>query len=336
MTSEAAQAVGAMAPRELKDAVEAAKSAFGEDVLEGAPLGSRTTYRVGGKAALSVVVGDERDLERLARAVGASGLPVLVVGKGSNLLVADGGFAGIAVFLGEGFSTVSLPTQDTALEVSAGGAAALPVVARQSAAAGWHGLEWAVGIPGSVGGAVKMNAGGHGSDTSAHLIAAEVVDLARAKVETWPLERLEFGLRHSALGPNHLVLGARFEVEAASAALAVREVEDIVRWRREHQPGGRNAGSVFKNPPGDHAGRLIEAAGCKGMRLASAEVSPKHANFIISDREGKADDVVELMLAVADRVEQTSGVRLRPEVHLVGFSHHILSSLYGLDGTETR
>ena len=193
------------------------------------------------------------------------------------------------------------------------------MLARRTAAAGLTGLEWAVGVPGSVGGAVRMNAGGHGSDTASTLQRVRVVDLATGEDGEVPASALDLGYRRSALTSTQVVVWAEFALAAGDAATAEAEVRDIVRWRREHQPGGQNAGSVFTNPPGDSAGRLVEAAGAKGLRVGSAEVSPKHANFIQADAGGRADDVFALMVEVRRRVAAHAGVVLHPETHLVGF-----------------
>jgi UDP-N-acetylmuramate dehydrogenase len=203
--------------------------------------------------------------------------------------------------------------------VRAGGAAALPVVARRTAAAGLTGFEWAVGVPGSIGGAVRMNAGGHGSDMAATLTGVRVVDVAGGHDGLMLAEDLDLGYRRSAIGPTHVVVEATLELRRGDRATSEALIADIVRWRREHQPGGQNAGSVFTNPPGDSAGRLIDEAGCKGLRVGTAQVSPKHANFVIADDGGSADDVVALMEEVQRRVLAASGVRLEPETRLVGF-----------------
>ena len=288
---------------------------FGERLVADAPLGPLTTYRVGGRAAALVEVDARDDLEAVAEAVMATGLPVLVVGKGSNLLVADAGFPGLAVVLGEGLATVRVE----GTRVTAGGAAALPVVARRTAAAGLTGFEWAVGVPGSIGGAVRMNAGGHGSDMAASLVRVHLVDLATGKAGWVPVGDLELGYRRSSVQPSQVVVDAELELHPGDRAEAEAEIAEIVRWRRANQPGGQNAGSVFTNPEGDSAGRLVDAAGGKGLRLGSAHVSEKHANFIQADEGGSADDVHALMLEVADRVEAATGVRLVPETRLVGF-----------------
>ncbi|HET9442873.1 MAG TPA: FAD-binding protein, partial [Acidimicrobiales bacterium] len=249
------------------------------------PLGPLTTYRVGGPAALFLELGSPDDVAAARRAVSATGIPVLVVGKGSNLLVADRGFAGLALVLGPAFATIELLG---GARVRAGAAVSLPVLARRTAAAGLTGFEWAVGVPGSLGGAVRMNAGGHGSDMSRCVDRFRFVDLAGGPDGEAPASRLDYGYRHSSLRPHQVVLGAELALEPGDRARSEAVIADIVRWRREHQPGGQNAGSVFTNPPGDSAGRLIDAAGLKGLRRGSASVSLKHANFFQADEGGSA------------------------------------------------
>jgi UDP-N-acetylmuramate dehydrogenase len=296
------------------------------------PLGPLTTYRVGGRAARFVVVETHEELVTVGRAVTESGLPVLVVGRGSNLLVADAGFPGIAVQLGAGFAGIDIGADAV---VRAGGAASLPVVARRTAGAGLTGFEWAVGVPGSVGGAVRMNAGGHGSDIAACLVEVDLFGLgdAGAQPRRVPAAALALGYRRSALAPHDVVLAATLQLAPGDVAGATRAIEEIVRWRRENQPGGPNAGSVFTNPPGDSAGRLIDTAGCKGLRVGSAAVSTKHANFIQADDGGSADDVVALMVAVQRRVRAVHGTQLVPETRLVGFAPAARQPLYD---TNTR
>ena len=209
--------------------------------------------------------------------------------------------------------------RDGASRVRAGGSAALPVVARQTVAAGLRGFEWAVGVPGSIGGAVRMNAGGHGSDMAASLIGVRVVDVCTGEDGVMSATSLELGYRTSSLRPEQVVVWAELELDPGDVTVGERELSSIVRWRREHQPGGHNAGSVFANPAGTSAGRLVDEAGARGMRLGTAEVSPKHANFIQADDGGSADDVFALMVRVAAVVASHSGVRLHPETRLVGF-----------------
>ncbi len=297
------------------EAVAAAARLLGEVAEKEVAIGPMTTYRVGGPAALFVEVTDEAVLAKVAGAVAATGIAVLVIGKGSNLLVADAGFDGLCLRLGEAFSSLRIEGG----EVVAGGALAYPVLARRTAAAGLSGMEWAVGIPGSVGGAVRMNAGGHGAETRETLVSAELVSLRQGGGRRTALAaELGFSYRHSAVGPNDVVVSARFALSPGDPAAASARIAEIVRWRRENQPGGQNAGSVFTNPPGDSAGRLVEAAGLKGFRIGTAAVSDKHANFIQADPGGSADDVRRVIEAVREKVAASTGVALEVEVRWIG------------------
>ena len=244
-------------------------------------------------------------------------LDVLVVGRGSNMLVADGGFDGIAVLLGDGFADV-VPNVGTKT-ITAGGATAFPLLARAAAAAGLGGLEWAVGIPGSVGGAIRMNAGGHGSDVSAHLTSWTFVDLRGGPDGERTLSDLAASYRHTSVAAAHVVVSATFAAHTVDPAEADAAMAEIVRWRRANQPGGQNAGSVFTNPDNDSAGRIIDAAGCKGLRIRTAVVSMKHANFIQADPDGSADDVRAVIAEVQRRVLETTGIALTTEVRMIGF-----------------
>jgi UDP-N-acetylmuramate dehydrogenase len=304
--------------RVVDGAIEAAAALLGDRARRDVPLGPLTTYGVGGPAALLLEGADPDDLGLARRAVAASDVPVLVVGRGSNLLVSDRGFQGLANSLGEFFTQLH-PGDGV---VGAGGALSLPVLARRTAALGLRGLEWAVGVPGSVGGAVRMNAGGHGSDVKASLVRTWVFDLGGDPDDggyEMAAADLALGYRRSGLGPLQIVVAAEFSVTSGDRAEAEAEMAEIVRWRREHQPGGSNAGSVFANPQGDSAGRLIDAAGLRGHRRGSAFVSPKHANFVQVDPGGSADDVRALIEEVRTVVETRSGVTLELENRLIGF-----------------
>ena len=299
----------------MSSAVEGAAAILGARARRDVPLAPFTTYRVGGAAALFVeVVGDD-DLALVAEAVRSSGVEVLVVGKGSNLLVADAGFQGLALVLGDVFAEVEVD----GTTVRAGGATPLPVLARRTVAAGLTGLEWAVGVPGSVGGGVRMNAGGHGSDIAASLVRVRVLDLATGEDGVVSAAALELGYRRSAVGSSQVVVRADFALAPGDVEAGTAELAEIVRWRRAHQPGGQNCGSVFTNPPGDSAGRLVDAAGCKGLRRGTAHVSEKHANFIQADAGGSADDVAALIAEVRARVADAHGLDLHPELRMIGF-----------------
>lgn len=280
---------------------------------------SMCTYRVGGPVAGMIDVDDIQTLERIRSVLVEFDevIPFLVVGRGSNLLVSDRGFPGVVLRLTSAFEQIEIDhSQGT---VVAGGAALLPVVARKTAAAGLSGFEWAVGVPGSIGGAVRMNAGGHGSDMAASLTRVSTFDLLEGGPRQRAVDELELGYRRSAIGPEEIILWAELRLSPGSREDSEAEISKIVRWRREHQPGGQNAGSVFANPTGDSAGRLIDAAGLKGFRLGTATVSEKHANFIQADPDGRADDVFHLIREVQRRVSDTFGIELQTENVLVGF-----------------
>lgn len=279
-------------------------------------LGSLTTYKLGGPAQFYAEVDSVEELDALAGAWSAERPEILVVGRGSNLVISDAGWPGLAIRFGSAFATVELGAEG---RVRAGAATSLPKLAREMARAGRGGLEFFVGIPGSVGGAIRMNAGGHGSQTADWLVEAEVYRLEEAKVDVRPAADLEFGYRSSALAPGELVLSALFKTVATEAEEAEAKLREITRWRRTYQPGGTlNAGSVFRNPPGDAAGRIIDELGLKGFRVGGAAVSRKHANFFEADPGASAQDVYDLVHAVRAIVADKTGVELTPEVQFAG------------------
>ena len=282
-----------------------------------APSAELTTYRCVGALDDFVRAGTDHDLRVLSEVLAPDPVPVLVIGRGSNLLVSDRGFAGVALSLTEDLE--GLDADPGSGRVRAGGGLALPVLARRTAASGIAGLEFYVGIPGSVGGAVRMNAGGHGADTDRVIVDARVVDLTDGSAREVARADLGLGYRTSALSASDVVVAATFTGHGDDPEACTGRIDEIVRWRREHQPGGQNAGSVFTNPPGDAAGRLIEAAGCKGTRVGGAVVSEKHANFFVAEKDATASDVYALVELVQRRVEESSGIRLVPELQFVGF-----------------
>lgn len=283
------------------------------------PYGASTTYRTGGTARLLLRIDSLEDLTTLAPALAASN-PVTVLGNGSNTLVADREFDGVVVVLGPSFETLTIVAQnETTSLVTLGGAIDLPVAARRIVEAGLSGFEWAVGVPGTAGGATVMNAGGHGSDMAASVVSASIWRIDERRVQDVPANELEFGYRRSALSSRDIVLSVTLQLEAGSSEASKEMLKEIVRWRRENQPGGANAGSVFQNPENAKAGALIEQCGLKGLRRGSAYVSEKHANFIQSDEGGSASDVRELIRYVHDEVLRQTGVDLRTEIRFVGF-----------------
>ena len=272
-----------------------------------------TTYKLGGAAAYFAEPATVDELRALIE--GFSGRDLLLLGRGSNVVISDRGFDGLVIRLSGSFAEVDL---DGDL-VSAGGAVSLPVLARFAARAGRGGLEWCVGVPGSVGGAVRMNAGCLGSDISMCLDRAEVMSLRSGRIRSLTAADLELSYRHSNLGPDDAVVSAAFLTTEVEPAAAAAELKRITQWRREHQPGGTlNAGSVFKNPPGDAAGRLIDDAGLKGHGIGDVRVSPRHANFFEAGPAATAQQVRDLTFEVRQIVAAKTGVWLEPEVRFIG------------------
>ena len=296
-------------------------SLLGDRVTDNEPLAPYTTYRVGGKAALFMRVLTVEDMYSLSRALSKVKVPVIVIGRGSNMLVSDRGFRGVAVTLGPFAELINLPTVGQSPILTAGAMAPLPVLARQSVHHGLTGFEWAVGVPGSIGGAVRMNAGGHGSDMIASLLSVRMFHLERGIEANVSAADLGLRFRGSDLTDNHVVLSATMRLSWGDTIVGQSKLSEIVKWRRENQPGGQNAGSVFVNPVAGvkSAGELIDELGLRGYRIRSACVSDKHANFIQSDEGGSADDVVELMTFIRQRVNEAHGIELRSEIRLVGF-----------------
>ena len=280
-----------------------------------------TTYRLGGPAALYFEPLSEADLEVLAAALGAMGSdapPVLCLGRGSNLVVSDEGWPGIVLHLGPAFSWIEA-LEDAGPGLRAGAATPMPLLANWSARRGLSGLEFAIAIPGSVGGAIRMNAGAHGRDTSGALHSTRIFDLDELRSEERKASELDYSYRRSNLTDREVVLEARWALEEAPAADVRATMEGFRRHRAETQPGAvQNAGSVFKNPEGDHAGRLVEAAGLKGFRVGGASVSELHANFFIAEKGASAQDVYDLVRRVRSRVMTAFGIDLVPEIRFVG------------------
>ena len=277
-------------------------------------LGPLTTYKLGGPAAWFADADNEETLRAVLDSAGDTDL--LILGRGSNLVISDHGFPGIVVRLIGEFLTATVVDADT---IEAGGGMPLPKLARFSAAAARGGLEFYVGIPGSVGGAVRMNAGGHGSDTASCLLEAVVLDRSSGATTRRSPDELDLSYRHSNLDDDDVVTAARFHTVDRPRAEAEEIIREITRWRREHQPGGTlNAGSVFKNPANDAAGRIIDSVGLKGFRRGGVAVSEQHANFFVADRGATAQDVWDLVWAVRRRVGEETGVWLEPELRFVG------------------
>ena len=278
-------------------------------------VGLLTTYRTIGKCSLFLKAESKTELDYAIDICRQKEIEVAVIGNGSNLLISDEGFKGLIIKLGTEFEAINIAEEHAYV----GGAAKLPVVARSTSSGGLMGFEWAVGVPGTIGGAVKMNAGGHGSDMKASVESVEVFDIKTSDTKTLKPNDLLFGYRQSSISKGQLVTKAVLKLSEGNPKESSEIIRDIVRWRLENQPGGQNAGSVFTNPKEKSAGKLIEDSGCKGMRVGSAEVSTKHANFIQVDPGGKAQDVRQLMELISESVYSNFGVVLTAETEMLGF-----------------
>jgi UDP-N-acetylmuramate dehydrogenase len=284
-------------------------------------LARYTAARLGGPADYLAVAETTADLAAFACAAWDAHLPLVILGGGSNVLVSDAGVRGLVIE--NRAQAIEFRETPEGLRVWAEAGVNLGMLARQCVARGWAGLEWAATIPGTVGGAVYGNAGAHGSDVAAHLIRAEVLP-QHGRARWWSRDELQLAYRTSALkqkkarGGQFVILSAEFALTRSTPAELQTRVEQLVAHRKRAQPPGASLGSMFKNPPGDYAGRLIEAAGLKGARRGNVEISPIHANFFINIGAARAADVFALIQLAHDTVWQKFGVDLELEVELVG------------------
>ncbi len=282
-------------------------------VQAGARLAPVTWFRVGGPAEWLVRPADAEDLVALLRGLPA-GMPLTVIGAASNLILRDGGLPGVVVRLGGGaFGGVAVEADG----VVAGAAALDATVAEHAAAAGLGGLEFLCGVPGSIGGAVAMNAGAYGAEVKEVLDWAEVA--TAEGVRRLPAAEFAFAYRHASLPPRAVVVRARFRAAPGDAAAIAARMNGIRAAREASQPvRARTGGSTFKNPPGHKAWELIDAAGCRGLRLGGAQVSEKHCNFLLNTGDATAAELEALGEAVRARVLARSGVALEWEIKRVG------------------
>jgi UDP-N-acetylmuramate dehydrogenase len=280
------------------------------------PMAGLTAWGVGGKAARVFEPADVADLQAYLTTMPSSE-PVLFVGLGSNLLVRDGGFPGTVVVTTRGLT--QLECRDPGI-VRAQAGVACAKLARFAASEDLTGAEFFAGIPGSFGGALAMNAGAFGGETWPLVAAVETLD-RQGRLKRRPADEFQFGYRE-VIPPSRSeewFVAGEVCLRPGDGSASRAEMRALLRARGESQPTGqRSCGSVFKNPPGDFAGRLVEAAGLKGTRIGGARVSEEHANFIINDDAATAADIEQLIEAVLTRVEADVGVRLTPEVRIVG------------------
>jgi UDP-N-acetylmuramate dehydrogenase len=292
-------------------------SSLGDRLTRNTPLARFTAARLGGPADwLYIARGDPGELVAVVRAAWADGLPVRVIGGGANVLVSDSGFRGLIVV--NKIARIE-PAGENLLRVSAG--TPLTHLCRECAARGLRGFEWAVAVPGTIGGAVINNAGAHGGAMTDTVVEATVVEPDAERV--WTHADLAYDYRHSTLKARpdrrYLVTSALLRFIPDDPAAINARMDEYNAYRKRTQPPGASLGSVFKNPPGDHAGRLIEAAGLKGCRIGSAQVSLAHANFFLNEGgAANASDYYALVRHVQQTVAAQYGVALEPEIEFIG------------------
>lgn len=297
--------------------LESLRAAFGRRLTRHAPLARLTAARVGGEADALVTTSSAAELAATVRWLWQAELPFLILGGGSNMLISDAGVRGVVVAnkarrvrFEEGPSPA----------VWAESGANFGALARQAAIKGLGGLEWAAGIPGTVGGAVVGNAGAHDGDLAGNLLLADILHKEEGR-QAWEVEKMAYAYRSSALkrSPGSaVVLAATLKLEPRPAALIQAKMDRFLAHRRRTQPPGASMGSMFKNPPGDYAGRLIEAAGLEGARTGQAEISALHANFFLNLGGASAADIYRLIELARSTVAEKFSVYLELEIELAG------------------
>jgi len=294
-------------------ALDSLRDAFGARLLVDEPLARHTSARIGGPADAFIAAESTVDLSTAARIAWEHDLPLFVLGGGSNILISDKGVRGLVIFNKANHIDVGSTT------ISAESGASTILITRQAAKAGLTGFEWGIGVPGTLGGAVYGNAGAHGGDIETCLLVAEAITPEGPVV--YRNADLAFEYRSSILKREKrraVILGAVLQLAPGNPAEIAAKMEEYNAYRKHTQPPGATIGSTFKNPPGDYAGRLIEAAGLKGSRIGGAEISTIHANFFLNVNDATAADVMALIDLARTEVLRQFGVDLQPEIEPVG------------------
>lgn len=289
----------------------------GKGVRFDCPMNVYTTFRVGGSAEAVSHVRRSKDLQALLSFLNRKEIPSLVVGRGSNLLVRDGGIEGVVIMLEGELANVEVADAEEGKLLAGGGLTIMELLAFCKKN-GWGGLEFLAGIPGTVGGAVTMNAGAWGEDVGSRVREVQMVDRF-GKVLVMKHSELEFSYRRLSIPEGSVIFRVLFELAADDPKRITERIGTNLKRRRENQPlAYPSAGSVFKNPPGEHAGRLVEQAGLKGKRIGDAMISPHHANFIVNTGQARAKDILDLMETTRREILEKTGIALEPEIRIVG------------------
>jgi len=289
------------------------RAVFKGTLLQQEPLSRHTSLKVGGPADIFVIPRDLEDLRQLVQVLDEQQLPRIVIGGGYNLLVRDGGYRGTAISLEK---INQLTVRQGGIVRAEAGVRNIDL-ARLAEAHGLCGLEFLVGIPGTVGGAVRMNAGAHDSEVFDHLVSLEI--LGAEGLQTRARKTLKYAYRSLQLEPNEIIIAANFQLPAGSRETISKIMDTCLQKRREaQQVRFPNAGSFFRNPAGQSAWRLIDEAGLRGMTIGGAQVSEVHTNFLVNRGAAKASDFLQLAAIVKEKVFVTSGIQLEEEVRITG------------------
>lgn len=304
------------------DQIDRLQARFGDRLQRNVPLARYTSLRVGGPARCLMTARNRAELEEYTRFIWKEGIPFLMIGGGSNILISETGVKKLVV-LNRAKKIEFRDPDENGPQIYAESGASLGLVARRAASRGWSGLEWGAGIPGTIGGAVVGNAGAHGGDTAGSLKVAEILHKEGQKVEVgnWTPANLEYQYRSSRLKRDNLpavVLSAKFQLSRSTPEAVKATLEKYSEYRQQTQPGGASVGSMFKNPPGHYAGELIDRAGLKGTRIGGAEISSLHGNFFLNHGEATADDIFGLLRIARQEVAEQFDIDLQLEITLEG------------------
>ncbi len=301
-----------------KKEIEALRESFGSNLQESVQMANFTTMNVGGPADALLIAHSADQLAQMVAKVWELNVPMKILGSGSNLLISDKGIRGVVIINHAHNIKINAHVQPVTVWAESG--ALMINVGRQLALRGLSGMEWAATIPGTVGGAVYGNAGAFGKETCRSLLKIDLQHREKGRVE-WTCDELQYTYRASLLKREVLdavILSATFEVTVGDAKQIQADIDSYRERRLRTQPPGASMGSVFRNPPDDKAGRLIEAVGLKGKQIGGAVISPKHANFIINEGGAKAQDILDLLALARESVEKQFGIALIPEVEVIG------------------
>jgi len=299
----------------METRVIALREVLGDRAQANAPLATRTTFRVGGPADVLVEAKTRDELIAFVRLARVHAVPIFILGNGSNILVRDQGIRGCVIE--NHCAKFSFDVANAILQIESG--ASLPGVANRMARQGWSGLEWAIGVPGTFGGAIVGNAGAHGSCIADNLTRVTILDAASQVCELPKMDcALAYRTSRFKRAHDEIVLSAEFVLQRDEPAACIARMNEYTERRRRTQPTEASVGSMFQNPPGDYAGRLIEQAGLKGMRVGQVEVSPIHANFFVNHGGATGQDVLQLIELVRAKVREKFGIALELEIQIIG------------------